>query len=108
MLAIALTFALAVAVNLIGLGCTAILPAVYMTCLLKRYGPAVRRPHLLGTTFYALVYAAPLFFILIDFLVALRSRRMSERQGRMLKAISGIVMISLALVMILKPEHLSF
>ena len=107
-LAVALTIAVSVGVSLLELGCTAILPAVYMTSVLKRFGPSLRSAHVLWTAFYAAVYVIPLIFILANFMLTFRSRRMTERQGRTLKVASGLVMIAFAIVMIAKPELLSF
>lgn len=107
-LGMALTLVLSVGVNLIELGCTAILPAVYMTSVLRRFGSTIRAPHVLWTVFYAGVYVLPLVLLLVNFILTFRSRRMTERQGRTLKIVSGFVMIAFALVMIVKPELLSF
>jgi hypothetical protein len=107
-LGMALTIVLSVGVNLIELGCTAILPAVYMTSVMKRFGSTIRAPHVLWTVFYAGIYVLPLVFLLVNFILTFRSRRMTERQGRTLKIVSGFVMIAFALVMIVKPELLSF
>ncbi|HRY73139.1 MAG TPA: hypothetical protein P5165_07940, partial [Spirochaetia bacterium] len=107
-LAVALTAVLAAGVSLMELGCTAILPAVYMTSLLARYGREIGASHVAWTAFYAAVYALPLAAILADFTVAFRSRRMTEGQGKTLKAVGGLVMAGFAVVMILKPEWLSF
>jgi hypothetical protein len=105
---IMLTILLSVGVNLIELGCTAILPAVYMTSVLRRFGSTIRAPHVLWTLFYVGVYVLPLEFLLVNFVITFRSRRMTEGQGRGLKIVSGFVMIVFGLVMILKPELLSF
>ena len=107
-LGVGLTIVLSVGVNLIELGCTAILPAVYMTSVLRRFGASIRAPHVLWTVFYAGIYVLPLVFLLANFILTFRSRRMTERQGRTLKIVSGFVMIAFALVMIVKPELLSF
>jgi len=107
-LAVALTAVLAAGVSLMELGCTAILPAVYMTSLLAPYGREIGASHVAWTAFYAAVYALPLAAILADFTVAFRSRRMTEGQGKTLKAVGGLVMAGFAVVMILKPEWLSF
>jgi cytochrome c biogenesis protein CcdA len=107
-LGVALTMVLSIGVNLVELGCTAILPAVYMTSVLRRFGSSVRAPHVLWTVFYAGIYVLPLLFLLANFILTFRSRRMTERQGRTLKIVGGFVMIAFALVMIVKPELLSF
>jgi hypothetical protein len=107
-LGLVFTIALSVGVNLIELGCTAILPAVYMTSVLRRFGSSLRASHVLWTAVYAAVYVLPLAVILANFVVTFRSRRLTQRQGRTLKIVGGFAMIAFALVMILKPELLSF
>ena len=79
-----------------------------MTSVLRRFGPSLGSAHVLWTAFYAAVYVMPLIFILANFILTFRSRRMTERRGRMLKIASGLVMIAFAIVMIVEPEMLSF
>lgn len=103
--AIGLTFVLAVGVNLVELGCSAILPAVYMSALIKKFG-AVSGIHFLWTAFYAVVYVIPLFAILFNFIQTFKSDRLSEDQGRVLKLISGLLMFLFGIIMIFKPGML--
>ncbi len=109
-LAIALlaTIALAAFVNLVELGCSAILPAAFMASLLQTYGEAVGGIHILYTAFYSAIYVIPLFAILFNFLYFFKSERLSEKQGRLLKLAGGLIMLLLGTVMLLNPELLVF
>jgi len=107
-LAVGATITLAVAVNGVELGCTAILPAVYMGSLLRTYGTGLRAPHLFWTTWYAVVYVLPMGAILLDFVVTFRSRRIDERYGRVLKVAGGTVMVGFGLLMAFAPGMLVF
>jgi thiol-disulfide isomerase/thioredoxin len=107
-LAVIGTFFLAVFVNIIELGCSAILPAVYMASLISSHGSAIAMPHVLWTAFYSIVYVLPLFIILLAFIYTFKSSRLTEKQGRLLKIISGVIMLLFGIIMILRPELLSF
>ena len=104
-LAIGGTVVLGVFVNLVELGCTAILPAVYMTTLVSRFdGLAV---YSAWTALYSLVYILPLLAILLNFVYFFKSVRLTERQGRLLKLFAGTFMLLFGLLMIFKPELLA-
>ncbi|MFZ2455760.1 MAG: hypothetical protein WAX07_04730 [Candidatus Altiarchaeia archaeon] len=102
------TAALAALVNLVELGCTAMLPAAYMSALFNQYGNTIGFYHVLYTAFYSLVYVIPLFAILGDFLYSFKSDRLTEDQARMLKLVGGLIMLGLGLVLLIKPDLLSF
>ncbi|MFH1316755.1 MAG: glutaredoxin family protein [Candidatus Woesearchaeota archaeon] len=108
LLAIGATILLAIGVNLVELGCTAILPTVYMSALLTKFGLAFGIQHLIWTTVYAIVYIIPLFAILLNFMFTFKSERVSESQGRILKLIAGVFMFLFGLIMIFKPSLLVF
>jgi len=104
-LALAAVVALAVMVNFIELLCTAGLPAMYTAILsqqaldpLAHYG-------------YLLLYIGG--YILDDSIMvgaavfALGSRKLGERAGRWLKLLSGLVMLALGLVMLMRPDWLA-
>ncbi|HIE34042.1 MAG TPA: hypothetical protein EYP86_02750 [Candidatus Altiarchaeales archaeon] len=99
---------LAVMVNVIELGCTFILPMVYIESLLQNYPRPIGLMHTLYTAFYGFVYIIPLFAILGIFLFTFKSERLTERQGRILKLVGGLLMLSLGLILLLKPELLMF
>lgn len=106
--AIGATMVLAVFVNLIELGCTAILPTVYMASLVQSYGNTVRSIHILWTVFYSVIYIVPLVAILFNFVYTFESSRLSKNQGKLLKLVSGLFMTVFAVIMIFSPELLMF
>lgn len=106
--AIGATIFLAIGVNIVELGCTAILPTVYMGSLIGRYGTNLTNMHVLWTSLYAFVYVIPLFAILTNFIYAFKSNRITESQGRVLKLVAGVFMVLCGTIMILKPSLLMF
>lgn len=106
--AIGATIVLSVFVNLIELGCTAILPTVYMASLVQSYGNVVKSIHILWTIFYSVIYIVPLMVILFNFVYTFESSRLSKNQGKLLKLVSGLFMTVFAVIMIFSPELLMF
>ncbi len=102
------TVALAVFVNLVELGCTAMLPAAYVGSLVQTFGTEIGLPHVIYTAFYGLVYIVPLFAILFNFIYFFKSERVSKEQGRILKLLSGALLLALGLVMLVNPDMLIF
>jgi hypothetical protein len=102
------TVGLAAFVNLVELGCTAILPAVYMASLFQSHGSSIGIPHLTYTAFYSIIYIIPLFAILFNFIYYFKSERITENQGRILKLAGGLLMVMFGIIMLLKPELLMF
>ncbi|MBN2421724.1 glutaredoxin family protein [Candidatus Woesearchaeota archaeon] len=102
------TIMLAVFVNMVELGCTAILPAVYMASLIKSFGESIAIPHIIWTLYYSFIYILPLLAIMLVFIFTFRSTRITEKQGRILKLVSGLFMLGFGLIMLLKPELLVF
>jgi glutaredoxin len=96
--------ALAVVVNFMELLCTAGFPAIY-TAVLTQQGlsPSAHYAYL---GLYILGYVADDTLMVTAAVVALSSRKLSERAGRWLKLVSGTVMLALGGVMILRPEWL--
>lgn len=105
-LAITATITLAVFVNIIELGCTAMLPAVYMTTLVKRFSDLLSYAG--WTAFYAAVYVIPLLLILANFIYLFSSVRISEETGRRLKLAAGSFMLFFGIIMIFRPGLLNF
>jgi threonine/homoserine/homoserine lactone efflux protein len=97
--------ALAVAVNLIEVLCTAGLPAIYTAVLAKHdLSPLAHYGYL---ALYILGYMADDTLMVGTAVVALSSRKLSEKAGRWLKLLSGAVMLGLGLVLLLHAEWLS-
>jgi thiol-disulfide isomerase/thioredoxin len=102
------TILLAIFVNIVELGCTAILPAVYMTTLIQYCQENIWFCFALWTGIYALIYIIPLLAILGNFIYSFKSSRLSEQQGRILKLVGGTFMLFFGLIMMFKPEFLVF
>jgi hypothetical protein len=96
--------ALAIVVNLVELLCTAGLPAVY-TAVLAQQGlsPAAHYAYL---GLYILGYIADDSLMVAVAVMALGSGKLGERGGRVLKLLSGAVMLGLGAVLLFKPEWL--
>jgi len=95
---------LALVVNFVEILCTAGLPAIY-TAVLTQQGLA-------GSEYYAylglyiLAYMADDSLMVAIAVMALNSQKLTETSGRRLKLLSGLIMLCLGLVMLLKPELL--
>ena len=100
------TIALAFFVNLIELGCTIGLPAIYTRVLsiqnvstLKKY---------LYMALYNVYYVVPLAIIVLVFVVTMGKHRFEEKHAKKLKLVSGLLMLTLGLILIIKPDLLVF
>ncbi|HWR76636.1 MAG TPA: hypothetical protein VN283_05435, partial [Thiobacillus sp.] len=102
---LAATLLLAVAANFYELLCTAGFPIVYTRLLtLQDLGPA---GHYLYLGLYNLVYVIPLAVIVGIFAFTLGTRKLSEREGRLLKLMSGVMMLQLGMLLVLAPDWLN-
>jgi len=98
------TVTLAVAANSYELLCTAGFPMVYTRVLtLNGRGGLDYYAYL---ALYNLVYILPLLAIVLAFTYTLGARKLTEGQGRLLKLLSGVMMLSLGLVLLLRPQLL--
>jgi uncharacterized membrane protein HdeD (DUF308 family) len=103
--ALAGAFTLAVLVNIVELLCTAGLPALYTNILMQQgYSAAGRYGYLL---LYVLAYMFDDALMVGIVVATLSRRRLQETEGRWLKLISGLVILALGLVMIVRPEWLA-
>lgn len=99
------TVALAVAVNGYELLCTAGLPMVYTRILtLREADPLVQYLYLL---LYNLIYVIPLLVIVLLFVWRFGARKLGEGEGRLLKLMSGMMMLGLGGVMLFYPAALT-
>lgn len=98
------TLVLAVAANSYELLCTAGFPMVFTRVLTLQ--ALSRGEHYLFLGLYNLVYVLPLAVIVGIFTVTLGSRKLSEWQGRVLKLVSGVMMILLGAVLLIDPALL--
>lgn len=99
------TITLAIAANAYELLCTAGFPMVFTRILtLNELSPA---GHYLYLALYNLVYILPLLAIVVVFVVTLGARKLSENEGRILKLLSGLMMLGLGIVLLAAPDLLS-
>lgn len=99
------TVILALAANAYELLCTAGFPLVFTRILTLSELPT---PAYYGyLALYNLVYVLPLLAIVVAFVVTLGARKLTEEEGRILKLLSGLMMLGLGLVLLLAPEALS-
>ena len=102
--ALAAVAALAVVVNAVELLCTAGLPAVYTAVLSQQNLGLAAHYGYLGL--YILGYIADDALMVGFAVLALSSNKLTEGTGRWLKLISGVVMVALALLLLLRPGWL--
>lgn len=99
------TAVLAIAANSYELLCTAGFPMVFARILtLNRLTPA---QHYFYIGLYNVVYVIPLAVVVAVFCVTLGARKMTEEQGRVMKLVSGLMMLGLGLVVLLDPGLLN-
>lgn len=97
--------ALAFVVNLVELGCTLGLPAMYTRVLAQRagLGAAGRYAYL---ALYNVAYVIPLGVIVAAYAVTLQRFALTEARAKALKAVSGAVLVAFGLVFLLAPQWL--
>ncbi len=99
------TTVLAVVANLYELLCTAGFPMVFTRILtLNNLSTAT---YYLYLVLYNIVYVVPLFIIVLGFTFTLGKRQLSEWQGRVLKLVSGSMMLGLGAVLLASPGLLN-
>lgn len=97
--------ALASAANLYELLCTSGFPMVYTRVLsLRELSPTTYYGYL---ALYNVIYVIPMALIVLGFAVTLGARKLSEYQGRVLKLLSGFMMLALGVVLAFRPEVLN-
>jgi hypothetical protein len=99
------TILLALAANSYELLCTAGLPMVYTRILTLQELPVWQYYAYLAA--YNLVYITPLLIIVLIFATTLGTHRLSEREGQMLKLLSGMMMTVMGLVLLFFPSLLA-
>lgn len=102
--ALAAVILLALLVNTVELLCTAGIPAIYTRVLTEQALPGWAYYGYLAL--YNLAYMADDSLMLAIAVVTLSGHKLQERGGRWLKLLSGIVMLALGLVLLLRPEWL--
>jgi thiol-disulfide isomerase/thioredoxin len=99
------TVVLAIAANAYELFCTAGFPMVY-TRILTLHNLS-KLTYYLYLVLYNIVYVIPLALVVIFFAITLGAKKLTEWQGQILKLISGMMMLCLGLLLIIKPELLN-
>jgi len=96
------TVLLAIFANTYELGCTLILPVVYINALsdIHNISPPEGFYYIF---FYNIIYVIPLIVIVMIFVVTLGRKKLSEFQGRTLKLFSGIMISSFGVIMLVNP-----
>jgi len=98
------TIVLAFTANFFELICTFGFPAIYTGVLSAHNLPTLTYYSYL--VLYNVVYVIPLAVIVAVFTITMGAHKFGEKGGRLLKLISGALMLTLGLIMLLKPEML--
>ena len=98
------TIALAVFVNFIELGCTIGLPAIYTRVLSLRGLSSFETYSYIA--FYNVLYIIPLAVIVAAFAFTMGHFKFTETHGKVLKVISGLLMLGLGIILIAFPRIL--
>jgi uncharacterized membrane protein HdeD (DUF308 family) len=93
---------LAAAANTYELLCTAGFPMVFTRILTMSRLSTVEHYFYLGL--YTLVYVIPLASVVGIFTLTLGARKLSEEQGRLMKLVSGLMMLCMGLVVLIEPS----
>ncbi len=101
---LATTLLLAGVANFYELLCTAGFPMVFTRLLTLREQDVAQ--HYAYLLLYNLIYILPLLLIVLAFVRTLGSRKLSGREGRLLKLLSGLMMFGLGLLLVIAPEQL--
>ena len=99
------SFALAFTVNAYELICTVGFPIIYTEILSSYKLPLL--VHILYLILYNVIYIIPLAAIVLAFAFTLGGRRLTEYQARVLKLVSGWLILVLALTVLLNPAMLA-
>ncbi len=102
---IAGTAVLALLANLYELLCTAGFPMVFTRALTLQHLPPAQ--YYLYLVFYNVIYVLPLLVIVFMFAATLGSRKLTEQEGRVLKLVSGLMMLGLGCVLVVRPQLLN-
>lgn len=96
------TIVLAAGVSLVEFSCTAGFPVLWSNLLVSQSVPVALFVILLLV--YLLIYQLDELGIFLIAVFSMRASRLEEKQGRILKLVGGILMLTLAGVMLIKPS----
>jgi hypothetical protein len=99
------TILLAIVANSYELLCTAGFPMVYTRVLTMRQ--LDNAEYYLYLLFYNFIYVIPLLLIVTAFVITLGGRKLTMNEGRLLKLLSGMMMLGLGMVLLLQPDLLN-
>lgn len=99
------TIVMAAGVSLVEFSCTAGFPVLWTNLLSAQKVTAATFVLLLVA--YMLIYQLDELVIFFTAVFTLKSNKMEEKHGRILKLIGGILMLTLAIVMLVKPSLMS-
>jgi hypothetical protein len=95
---------MAIAANLYELLCTAGFPMVYTRMLTLKVDSAAQ--HYAWLALYNVIYVLPMIVVVLVFVRSMGSRKLGERQGRLLKLLSGLMMLGLGALLLAAPQSL--
>lgn len=99
------TVMLAMVANSYELLCTAGFPMVYTRVLTLKALPT--SDYYAYLALYNVIYVIPLLLIVLGFVFTLGGRKLKESEGRVLKLLSGTMMLGLGLLLLVAPERLN-
>jgi thiol-disulfide isomerase/thioredoxin len=102
---LASTVLLAIVVNSYELLCTAGFPMVYTRAL--TLAQLETWQYYAWLAVYNVIYVIPLFVIVFVFVRTMGSRKLSEGEGRVLKLVSGFMMLGFGLLLLIAPQWLT-
>ncbi len=102
---VASTSALAVGVSLIEFACTAGFPVIWSNLMIANNVSTLTFILLLGL--YMLIYLLDELAIFGAAVVTMKASKVEEKHGRVLKLISGVVILALGMVMLVNPEWMN-
>ena len=94
------TIILAISANTVELLCTFNLPFIYTGTILPQYKLGIIDNYFY-LIFYNIIYVLPLLIIVLLMVITLGRWKLSEFQGRVLKLFSGIMILSLGLILLI-------
>ncbi|MDP8296625.1 MAG: hypothetical protein RAP41_00360, partial [Candidatus Orphnella occulta] len=90
--------------NIYELFCTPGFPMIYTRVLTMEQLPSLQ--HYMYLVLYNIVYVIPLISILLILTCTLGQKKLTEQQGRILKLVSGMMMLFLGAILVIKPALL--
>ncbi len=99
------TVVLAAGVSLVEFSCTAGFPVLWSNLLITQQATALTFVLLL--LLYMLIYQLDEFGIFFIAVLTLKANKLEEKQGRILKLIGGMLMLTLAVVMLINPAWMN-